>query len=62
MPRNLLLEIGTEEIPARFMESALVQLKNLAQETLSEERIEFTEIMIYGTPRRLALLVQGVAE
>ena len=62
MPRNLLLEIGTEEIPARFMESALVQLKNLAQETLSEERIEFTEIMVYGTPRRLALLVQGVAE
>lgn len=62
MPRTLLLEIGTEEIPARFMKSALAQLKELAEKTLLEERIDYTEAMAYGTPRRLALIIKGVAE
>jgi glycyl-tRNA synthetase beta chain len=62
MPQNLLLEIGTEEIPARFMEAALTQLQELAVKKFTEERIDYTEVLTYGTPRRLALLVKGVAE
>lgn len=62
MPQTFLLEIGTEEIPARFMESALEQLRELAQKALLEERLEFGEIAVYGTPRRLALLVKGLEE
>ena len=62
MPQNLLLEIGTEEIPARFMGAALAQLQELAVKKFTEERIDYTEVLTFGTPRRLALLVKGVAE
>jgi len=62
MAKTFLLEIGTEEIPARFMEPALEQLRELAQKALQEERLEFGEIAAYGTPRRLALMVKGLAE
>ncbi len=62
MPQNLLLEIGTEEIPARFMGAALAQLQELAVKKFTEERIDYAEVQVYGTPRRLALLVKGVAE
>jgi glycyl-tRNA synthetase beta chain len=57
-----LLEIGTEEIPARFMEAALAQLKELAEKTLAEERISFEQVLVYGTPRRLALMVKELVE
>ncbi|MTV50156.1 glycine--tRNA ligase subunit beta [Heliobacillus mobilis] len=59
--RDLLLEIGTEEIPAKFMAPALAQLKDLAEKGLQEVRLSFTEIKTYGTPRRLVLMVKGVA-
>ncbi len=62
MVRELLLEIGTEEIPARFMNNALLQLKENAAKMFQEARLEFDEINSYGTPRRLALLVSGLAE
>lgn len=61
MPQNLLLEIGTEEIPARFMAGALAQLRELAVKKFAEERIDYAAVSTYGTPRRLALLVKGVA-
>ena len=60
--RNLLLEIGTEEIPARFIPSSLKQLKELAQEKLEERRLDFASVEVYGTPRRLVLSVQGLKE
>lgn len=59
---DLLFEIGTEEIPARFMEGALKELKQLGQELLTENRLAFEEAVVYGTPRRLALLVKNLAE
>lgn len=57
----LLLEIGTEEIPAHTMPGILNQLKTLAEKNLTEARINFGEIKTLGTPRRLALLVSDVA-
>ena len=57
----LLLEIGTEEIPAHAMPGILNQLKTLAEKSLTEARIDFGEIKTLGTPRRLSLLVSDVA-
>ena len=59
---DYLLEIGTEEIPAKFMSSALAQLKDLAVKKLQEQRLKYEIIRTMGTPRRLALLVEGLAE
>ncbi len=57
MAQDLLLEIGTEEIPARFILGALESLRRLAEERLQQARLPFREIKTFGTPRRLALLV-----
>ncbi|NPV26840.1 MAG: glycine--tRNA ligase subunit beta [Firmicutes bacterium] len=62
MSKDLLMEIGTEEIPAKFMEPALAQLKSLAERALIEERLSAGEVMTYGTPRRLALYIKELAE
>ncbi|VBB06073.1 glycine-trna ligase beta subunit [Lucifera butyrica] len=62
MSKDLLLEIGTEEIPAKFMPGALAQLEKIAQEKLSEQRISYREIQTVGTPRRLSLIVRDMAE
>ena len=59
--KNLLLEIGTEEIPAHAMPGILSQLKNLAEKSLADARINFAQVKTLGTPRRLALLVSDVA-
>ena len=53
--RDLLLEIGLEEVPAKFMPPALAELKQLAETALSEQRISFDEVVTYGTPRRIRL-------
>ena len=58
---TLLLEIGTEEIPAHAMPGILNQLKILAEKSLTEARINFGEVKTLGTPRRLALLIKNVA-
>lgn len=62
MSKNLLLEIGTEEIPARFMPNVLNQLENLAKDKLTQLRIEFKDIKALGTPRRMALIVENIAD
>jgi glycyl-tRNA synthetase beta chain len=61
MEQNLLLEIGTEEIPARFIPGALQALKESAQQRLSQSRLHVKEVQTFGTPRRLALLVFGLS-
>ncbi len=58
---TLLLEIGTEEIPAHAMPGILNQLKSLAEKALNDSRITFGKIQTLGTPRRLALLIDDVA-
>lgn len=62
MSKTLLLEIGTEEVPAHVMPGILYQLKENAAKTFEELRIEYKNIRTLGTPRRSALLVEGLAE
>lgn len=62
MAKDLLLEIGTEEIPARFMSGVLGQLEKIAARKLTELRISYTEVQVLGTPRRLVLIVRNAAE
>ena len=58
---DLLLEIGVEELPASFVEGALRALPELATKRLGELRLAHQTVHAYGTPRRLALLVLGLA-
>ncbi len=62
MKNDFLLEIGTEEIPAGFLSKAYIDLKTLAEKMFDRLRLEHGEIRVLGTPRRLALLVEGLAE
>lgn len=59
---NVILEIGTEEIPAQYMENALKDLNRLAKNYLEESRINYKEIKVYGTPRRLVLFIFHINE
>jgi glycyl-tRNA synthetase beta chain len=59
---RFVLEIGTEEIPPRFFPPALAQLVAEGQEMLERARLSFREVKVYATPRRLALVAEGVAE
>ena len=58
----LLLEIGTEEIPARFLSGAIQNLKENASAILRENYVEFSEIKTYATPRRLVLVAAGLPD
>lgn len=62
MAKDLLFEIGAEEIPAGFMPNILGQLKQLAEIKLNDAHLPFESIATYGTPRRLALIVKGLAD
>lgn len=62
MAKDLLFEIGAEEIPAGFMPNILGQLKQLAETKLNDAHLSFESIATYGTPRRLALIVKGLAD
>ena len=59
---KLLFEIGTEEIPAKFMPGILAQLQELAEKKMAELRIPFEAVKVYGTPRRMTFIASGVAE
>lgn len=58
---NVLLEIGCEEIPARFMPGFLKDLKTKAEEKLKRERVTFERIETLGTCRRLALYIENIS-
>ena len=60
-PRDFVLEIGTEELPARDLESGLAQLEELVPRLLEGARLEYEGVRIAGTPRRLVVAVQGLA-
>ena len=62
MAKDLLFEIGAEEIPAGFMPNILGQLKQLAETKLNDAHLPFESIATYGTPRRLALIVKGLGD
>ena len=62
MAKNLLFEIGVEEIPARFMAGSIADLVKTAKKALTEARLDFEDVRGMGTPRRLTLFVDGLAE
>jgi glycyl-tRNA synthetase beta chain len=57
-----LLEIGSEEIPARFIPGAMADIERLAKAGLQEAHLSFTGCRVMATPRRLTLMVEGLAE
>src|SRR4030066_1729275 len=59
---SLLLEIGTEEIPARFLPGTIQSLRDNTSTILNENSIIFSDIKVYATPRRLVLMIIGLPE
>ncbi len=57
---NFLLEVGTEELPANFVSSAIAQWQSLIGQSLQEHSLDPTEIKVYGTPRRISVLITGL--
>ncbi|GAA3646781.1 glycine--tRNA ligase subunit beta [Asaccharospora irregularis] len=62
MKNYLLFEIGVEELPSRFVNSTLEQIKNNLNKMLKENRITFNDIQTYGTPRRLTFIINEISE
>ena len=62
MAKDLLFEIGAEEIPAGFLPNIIKQLGELATAALAERHIPHGSVKVYATPRRVALLINNVAE
>ncbi len=60
MSKELLLEIGAEEIPAGFVPKALASLEEMARKEFEAARLSFDQINTLGTPRRLTLVVRGL--
>jgi glycyl-tRNA synthetase beta chain len=61
MSRTLLFEIGVEEVPSAPLYDAVSQLKERAAKALEDARLGYDTIDAYGSPRRLALVVTGLA-
>lgn len=62
MKNYLLFEIGVEELPARYVNSAMDQLKTNIVKSFNENRITFDEVNVYSTPRRLTVIVNNICE
>lgn len=58
---NVILELGCEEIPARFMPGFLADLKKRTEEKLVRDRLTFSGVATLGTPRRLTLYIENLA-
>jgi glycyl-tRNA synthetase beta chain len=57
---TFLLEVGTEELPASFVSSAIEQWRSRIPLSLSEHHLTPAQVKVYGTPRRLAVLIEGL--
>lgn len=55
-----LLEIGCEELPYKFIPSAIKQLKTGFENFLNDNKVKFEKVTVYATPRRLAVIVSGL--
>jgi glycyl-tRNA synthetase beta chain len=60
--KNLLFEIGLEELPASFVNPTLNQIREKSTSLLNDANIDFDKILTYSTPRRITLVVEGLAE
>ncbi|MEB3219153.1 MAG: glycine--tRNA ligase subunit beta [Nostocales cyanobacterium 94392] len=59
---NFLLEVGTEELPASFLSGAIAQWKQGIPLSLQENFLDYDTVEVYGTPRRLAVLIKGLPQ
>ncbi|NJL89058.1 MAG: glycine--tRNA ligase subunit beta [Coleofasciculaceae cyanobacterium SM2_1_6] len=59
---TFLLEVGTEELPASFVGSAIAQWQTLIPQSLAEASLTTVAMQVYGTPRRLAVVIAGLPE
>lgn len=57
-----LLEVGTEELPYKFIPQAIKQLKENFEKFFKENKVEFNEVRVLATPRRIAVIVEGLSE
>ena len=55
-----LLEVGTEELPYKFIPQAIEQLNTNFTNFLNDNKVKFSDIKVYATPRRLALIIDGL--
>lgn len=55
-----LLEVGTEELPYKFIPQAIEQLNTGFTNFLNDNKVKFSDIKVYATPRRLAVLIYGL--
>ncbi len=62
MDRNILIEIGTEEIPAGYLEDAVSSFKRNLETLLISNKVNFSEIEMLYTPRRLSIIIKNIAE
>ncbi|MEJ2567573.1 MAG: glycine--tRNA ligase subunit beta [candidate division WOR-3 bacterium] len=62
MDRDVLIEIGTEEIPAGYLEDAVSSFKDNLETLLISNKVNFSKIEMLYTPRRLAILIKNIAE
>ncbi len=62
MNKDLLVEIGTEEMPASFLRPALVQLENFKKEILETNLLFYDDLKVYATPRRLVIYVKNLKD
>ncbi|MBF4806301.1 MAG: glycine--tRNA ligase subunit beta [Pseudoleptotrichia goodfellowii] len=59
---DFLFEIGLEELPSRYVDEAESNLKKLTENELKDERINFSEVESFSTPRRIAIIVKDISE
>ena len=59
---DFLFEIGLEELPSRYVDEAEADFKKIMENELKTERINFSEIESFSTPRRIAVIVKNIAE
>ncbi|QLE55430.1 glycine--tRNA ligase subunit beta [Nostoc sp. TCL26-01] len=57
---GFLLEVGTEELPASFLSDAMAQWRSLIPQSLAAHSLTYESVAVYGTPRRLAVLIKGL--
>jgi glycyl-tRNA synthetase beta chain len=62
MAKDLLFELGVEEMPSAYMPKALDDLSQLARKKFDEARLHFSDLKVYGTPRRLTLYISSLEE
>lgn len=60
MSNNVLFEIGIEELPARFIDQAEIDLVEKTKDWLKQSRISYDTLTSYSTPRRLAILIENI--